>query len=167
MADGRTHASLHFCRACQSVYIDPPLSGPRMPCVPALRLHPAYHPALLTHYPATDHITSYLNDRLSHGEPLHGGSAAVAPYYIYKTNRGGGATAPRESCRRSGLAGSSATRFGRAFSGGHTYCDTALTRSCSSPNPRARWPTTFASSSCGTRVRWSLDIPPTICCLRC
>ena len=31
---------------------------------------------------------SYLNDRLSRGEPLHGDSAIVAPDYIYKTSRG-------------------------------------------------------------------------------
>lgn len=37
---------------------------------------------------ATNHIISYLNDRLSRGEPLHGNSAIVAPDYIHKTNRG-------------------------------------------------------------------------------
>lgn len=37
---------------------------------------------------ATDQIVSYLNDRLSRGEPLHGDSAIVAPDCIYKTNRG-------------------------------------------------------------------------------
>ena len=38
---------------------------------------------------ATNQIISYLNDRLSHGEPLHGDSAVVAPDHIHKTNRGG------------------------------------------------------------------------------
>ena len=30
----------------------------------------------------------YLNDRLTHGEPLHGSSSIVAPDYIYRTYRG-------------------------------------------------------------------------------
>ena len=38
---------------------------------------------------ATNQIISYLNDRLSRGEPLHGDSAVVAPDHVYKTNRGG------------------------------------------------------------------------------
>ncbi len=37
---------------------------------------------------ATNHLVAYLNDRLSHGEPLHGDSPVVAPDYAYKTNRG-------------------------------------------------------------------------------
>ncbi len=37
---------------------------------------------------ATNHLVAYLNDRLSHGEPLHGDSPVVAPDYVYKTNRG-------------------------------------------------------------------------------
>ena len=37
---------------------------------------------------ATNQLVAYLNDRLAHGEPLHGDSPVVAPDYIYKTNRG-------------------------------------------------------------------------------
>ena len=37
---------------------------------------------------ATKKLIAYLNDRLEHGEPLNGDSPAVAPDYIYKTNRG-------------------------------------------------------------------------------
>lgn len=37
---------------------------------------------------ATNHIISYLNDRLSRGEPLQGNSAIISPDYIHKTNRG-------------------------------------------------------------------------------
>ncbi|MDE0525099.1 MAG: site-specific integrase [Thaumarchaeota archaeon] len=37
---------------------------------------------------ATDQLVSYLNDRLSRGEPLHGSSPVVAPDYVYKTGRG-------------------------------------------------------------------------------
>ena len=37
---------------------------------------------------ATDQLVSYLNDRLSRGEPLHGNSPVVAPDYVYKTGRG-------------------------------------------------------------------------------
>ncbi len=41
---------------------------------------------------ATNHLIAYLNDRLAHGEPLHGDSPVVAPDYIYKTNRGRNST---------------------------------------------------------------------------
>ena len=37
---------------------------------------------------ATSQLTAYLNDRLAHGEPLHGGSPVVAPDHVHKTNRG-------------------------------------------------------------------------------
>ncbi len=37
---------------------------------------------------AARNLTAYLNDRLAHGEPLHGGSPVVAPDHIHKTNRG-------------------------------------------------------------------------------
>ncbi len=43
---------------------------------------------------ATDHLVSYLNDRLSRGEPLHGNSAVVAPDYVYKTGRGNNSAKP-------------------------------------------------------------------------
>ena len=41
---------------------------------------------------ATNQLIAYLNDRLVHGEPLHGDSPVVAPDYIYKTDRGRNST---------------------------------------------------------------------------
>ena len=37
---------------------------------------------------ATGHLTAYLNDRLAHGEPLHGDSPVVSPDYKHKFARG-------------------------------------------------------------------------------
>ena len=41
---------------------------------------------------ATMHILAYLNDRITHGEPLAPDSAVIAPDHTYKTNRGRNST---------------------------------------------------------------------------
>jgi len=40
----------------------------------------------------TRQVTAYLNDRLAHGESLHGGSPVVSPDYVHRTNRGRNST---------------------------------------------------------------------------
>ena len=63
----------------------------RMPCMVVVRgsLSKARHQyfTFMT-TSAAGQLVAYLNDRLAHGESLHGTSPVVAPDHIYKTNRG-------------------------------------------------------------------------------
>jgi len=63
----------------------------RMPCM--VNVRPSLSKARHRYFTfmtasAARQVVAYLNDRLAHGEPLHGDSPVVAPDHVHKTDRG-------------------------------------------------------------------------------
>lgn len=142
-------------------------------CLGRLAVQRTLHPVISSTEPflrcgarsATDHLIAYLNDRLVHGEPLHGDSPVVAPDYIYKTGRGRNSTKTFLPTQR--ISRTVRQVFRPRFSWRpyvlRAYFDTQLLIAESKEGLH----TTFASSSWDARVPWSQGTRQTReCCPR-